>query len=74
MGRLSGGQSQSSLRRNPVDAETAKRLGIKLNQLIVSNWLWALKPPDRSKPNKQVEVTVPISRATVVELLVAVFK
>jgi len=36
---LSGGTKPVHLRRNPSRCRTAKRLGIKLNQLIVSNWL-----------------------------------
>lgn len=55
-----------------VDAETAKRLGITVEPVNRQRLAEGIKTTGQIEtlPNKQVEVTTPISRATVVELLV----
>lgn len=55
-----------------VDAETAKRLGLKVEPVNSQRLAVGTKATGQIEPlpNKQVEVTAPISRATVVELLV----
>jgi cobalt-zinc-cadmium efflux system membrane fusion protein len=56
-----------------VDAETAEQLGIKVEPVNRQRLAEGIKTTGQIEtlPNKQVEVTVPISKATVVELLVA---
>jgi len=55
-----------------VDAETAKRLGIKVERAIQQRLAVGIKTTGQIEtlPNQQVEVTAPISRAIVAELLV----
>ncbi len=55
-----------------VDAETAKQMGLKVEPVTRQRLAVGIKTTGQIEtlPNKQVEVTTPISRATVVELLV----
>lgn len=55
-----------------VDAETAKQLGLKLEQVLKKQLAIGIKTTGQIEtlPSKQVEVTTPISDAIVVELLV----
>lgn len=55
-----------------VDTETAKQLGIKVEQVKQQRLAVGIKTTGQIEtlPSKQVEVTAPISEATVVELLV----
>lgn len=55
-----------------VDAETAKRLGIKVERAIQQRLAVGLKTTGQIEtlPNQKVEVTAPISQAIVVKLLV----
>ena len=55
-----------------VDAETAKRLGIKAEKVTQQRLAVGIKTTGQIEtlPNQQVEVTAPISRAMVAELLV----
>ena len=55
-----------------VDAETAKRLGIKAEKITQQRIAVGIRTTGQIEtlPNQQVEVTAPISQATVVKLLV----
>ncbi|MBD2307274.1 efflux RND transporter periplasmic adaptor subunit [Chroococcidiopsis sp. FACHB-1243] len=69
-----GGESEASQTTDsiPVDAETAKRLGIKVEPVNRQRLAVGLKTTGQIEtlPNKQVEVTTPISGAKVAQLLV----